>query len=72
MSALQIGEGTRVSLNFALNLTDGSAVDSNFDREPVQFVVGDGSLLPGFERLLYGLCAGDRRQFTLPPEMRGR
>jgi len=65
---LPVGEATRVHLNFALQLEDGSEVDSNFGNDPVSFVVGDGSLLPGFERLIFGMCAGERRSFTLAPD----
>jgi len=68
VSELTVGEGTRVHLNFALQLEDGAEVDSNFDAAPVSFVVGDGSLLPGFETLIFGMCAGQRRLFTVAPE----
>lgn len=67
VSRIAVGEGTRVFLNFSLALEDGSEVDSNFDREPVDFVVGDGSLLPSFEQRLFGMGPGDRRSFTLSP-----
>jgi FKBP-type peptidyl-prolyl cis-trans isomerase SlpA len=63
-----VGEGTRVYVNFSLSLEDGSEVDSNFGGEPVAFIVGDGSLLPGFERLLFGMSAGQRQLFTVAPE----
>ncbi|MEQ9465426.1 MAG: peptidylprolyl isomerase [Haliea sp.] len=63
-----VGEGTRVFLNFSVSLDDGSEVDSNFGGEPVDFVVGDGSLLPGFERCLFGMGPGQRQMFTVPPE----
>ncbi len=63
-----VGEGTRVFLNFSVSLEDGSEVDSNFGGEPVDFVVGDGSLLPGFERRLFGMGPGERQMFTVPPE----
>ncbi len=65
---MAVGEGTRVYLNFSLSLDDGSEVDSNFGAEPVDFVVGDGSMLPGFERCLFGMAAGERRLFTIDPE----
>jgi FKBP-type peptidyl-prolyl cis-trans isomerase SlpA len=65
---LPVSEGTRVYVNFSLSLEDGSEVDSNFGGEPVAFEVGDGSLLPGFERLLFGMSAGQRRLFTVSPE----
>jgi FKBP-type peptidyl-prolyl cis-trans isomerase SlpA len=70
MSALSVpvSEGTRVFVNFSLSLEDGSEIDSNFTGDAVDFVVGDGSLLPGFERLLFGMCPGDRKIFTVTPE----
>ncbi len=68
MDDLVISENTRVTLNFSLSLEDGSLVDSNFDQAPVTFSVGDGSLLPGFERALFGLKAGDEAEFAIPPE----
>jgi FKBP-type peptidyl-prolyl cis-trans isomerase SlpA len=63
-----VSEGTRVYLNFSVSLEDGSEVDSNFGGEPVDFAIGDGSLLPGFERLLFGMSAGERQMFRVPPE----
>lgn len=68
MDDLIISEGTRVTLNFALILDDGSEVDSNFEKEPASFAVGDGSLLPGFERALFGLKSGDEATLEIPPE----
>ena len=67
-STLEIGEGTRVFLNFALSLDDGSEVDTNFGGEAVSFTVGDGSLLPGFEKRLFGMGPGERQMFQVPPE----
>ena len=63
-----VSEGTRVYLNFSVSLEDGSEVDTNFGGDPVDFVIGDGSLLPGFERLLFGMTAGDRQLFSVLPE----
>jgi FKBP-type peptidyl-prolyl cis-trans isomerase SlpA len=63
-----VSEGTRIYLNFSLSMEDGSEVDSNFGGEPVNFVYGDGSLLPGFESLLIGMTAGQRNMFTVLPE----
>jgi FKBP-type peptidyl-prolyl cis-trans isomerase SlpA len=57
-----------VYLNFSVSLEDGSEVDTNFGGDPVDFVIGDGSLLPGFERLLFGMTAGDRQLFSVLPE----
>jgi FKBP-type peptidyl-prolyl cis-trans isomerase SlpA len=60
MTALVIGEGTQVTLHFSLTLKSGHVVDSNFDKEPAKFVVGDGNLLEGFEKAIFGLPAGVR------------
>ncbi|MEY4642234.1 MAG: hypothetical protein RLZZ227_2228 [Pseudomonadota bacterium] len=60
--------GREVRLHFALQLESGEVIDSNFDREPVSFCIGDGNLLPGFEEKLSGLVAGDHREFLLEPE----
>tara|TARA_R110000823_G_scaffold295738_6_gene415699 strand:+ start:27679 stop:28128 length:450 start_codon:yes stop_codon:yes gene_type:complete len=68
MNRVEVGEGTRVFVNFSVSLEDGSEVDTNFGGDPVDFEVGDGSLLPGFERLLFGMGAGERQLFTVEPE----
>lgn len=65
---LPIEPNTRITLNFSLALETGEEVDSNFGRDPVSFVMGDGSLLPGFERRLLGMRAGDEAEFRIPSE----
>ncbi len=68
MNKLSIGPNTRVTLNFSLKLEDGSVIDSNFDQPAVSFVIGDGSLLAGFENKLLGLEAGQSGSFLVLPE----
>ena len=65
---IAISSNTKVSLNFSITLETGEVVDSNFDRPPVGFVMGDGSLLPSFESCLLGLRAGEQASFTIKPE----
>lgn len=65
---MKIGEGMQVTLHFAIKLEDGSIVDSNFDKKPATFVVGDKNLLDGFEKLLHGLSAGEKATFEVKPE----
>ncbi|MEM7217892.1 MAG: peptidylprolyl isomerase [Pseudomonadota bacterium] len=64
--ALRIGAGTQVKLHFAILLAGGEEVDSTRRGKPATFVVGDGNLLPGFERALFGLKAGDDEQLRIP------
>ena len=62
---LEIESNTRVTLNFSLALETGEEVDSNFGGDPVTFVMGDGSLLPGFERRLLGMRPGDEAEYNM-------
>ena len=64
---MQIEQGTKVKLHFSLALEDGSLIDSNFDKQPASFIIGDGNLLPGFESAILGLESGQKREFTIPP-----
>lgn len=68
MTNLVIGEGTEVTLHFALKLENGDVIDSNFNGNPATFIVGDGNLLPGFERALFGMAAGESNIFVIKPE----
>jgi len=68
MRELTVGPGTRITLHFSLTLTTGDVIDSNFEREPATFTVGDGSLLVGFEKALFGMQEGDRETFLIKPE----
>ena len=68
MTEQRIGSNSQVTLHFAIKLDSGEVVDSTFDKNPPRFKVGDGSLLPGFERALFGLKAGDKRSLNIEPE----
>lgn len=68
MRNLAIGPGTKVTLHFALQLDNGDVVDSNFERNPATFTVGDGSLLPGFEKALFGMFEGEHKTLVINPE----
>lgn len=63
-----IGPSSTVTLHFSLTINGDEIVDSNFDRAPASFNVGDGKLLPGFEQALFGLKAGDKATLIIPPE----
>lgn len=55
-----IEANSTVTLYFSLALESGDIVDSNFDKEPATFTIGDGSLFESFEQVLLGLNKGDR------------
>jgi FKBP-type peptidyl-prolyl cis-trans isomerase SlpA len=60
-----VGPDTRVTLHFSILLESGEEVDSTRRSRPATFTVGDGSLLPGFERALFGLSAGADEQLHI-------
>lgn len=63
-----IGPGKTVTLHFAIKLEDGQIIDSNFEAEPATFTVGDGNLLEGFEKALFGLEEGMKQTLSILPE----
>jgi FKBP-type peptidyl-prolyl cis-trans isomerase SlpA len=65
---IQINNTSTVTLHFSLSTQNGVEVDSNFDKAPATFAMGDGSLLPGFENVLLGLKPGDEKQFSISPK----
>ncbi|BFM08996.1 FKBP-type peptidyl-prolyl cis-trans isomerase [Halioxenophilus aromaticivorans] len=68
MSEITIGPGTRVTLHFALKLDNGDVVDSTFEGKPATFEVGDGNLLDGFERAIFGMGSGSKATVLIKPE----
>lgn len=64
----QIVPGAAVTLHLAISLEDGSEAISTFGEEPLSLVMGDGTLQPGLELALYGLCAGEHQTLNLLPE----
>lgn len=68
MSELTIGPGRKVTMHFAIKLEDGQIIDTNFNKAPVEFEVGDGNIPEGFESALTGLKVGEHVELTIAPE----
>ena len=64
----KIQPGSKVTLHFTIRATDGTVMESSVNGEPETFVMGDGTLLEGFELALVSLKAGDRQTITLRPD----
>jgi len=64
-----VKQDTRFLLLFKMKLEDGTVVESNFDDEPIEFQIGDGSLTSGMEDALIGKSSGDEVSVTLSPDM---
>lgn len=66
----EISPGKRIVLHFSLAPADDptALIDSNFEKDPVSFEYGDGNILPGFEAVMLGLKAGEKKSFTVGAE----
>lgn len=68
MTQIVVNESSKLSIHFSLTLPDGGVVDSNFDQQPAEFTMGDGNMLPGFERCLLGMHVGQQASYVIKPE----
>ena len=60
--------GDTVSIHYTGILDDGSEFDSSAGREPLQFTIGGGRVMPGFEQAVIGMAPGDSKTVTIPSE----
>jgi FKBP-type peptidyl-prolyl cis-trans isomerase SlpA len=64
-----IGNGSHVRLHYSIALEDGTIADSTReDNEPLDFTLGDGTMVEGLELALIGLKAGERQSLRIGPE----
>ena len=61
-------KGDKVTLEYADMLTDGTVFEasSNHDK-PLQFEVGGGRVIPGFDKAITGMKLGEEKKFIFPP-----
>jgi FKBP-type peptidyl-prolyl cis-trans isomerase SlyD len=62
---LAIADGMKVSLEYTLTLPDKSVADSNVGQEPITFVQGAHEIVPGLEKALDGMKAGQKRRIDV-------
>ena len=46
---MAVKDGNTVRVHYTGTFSDGEVFDSSREREPLEFTIGDGSLIPGFE-----------------------
>jgi peptidylprolyl isomerase len=64
----QAKHGDTVMVHYRGKLQDGSVFDDSFDREPLQFTIGGGQVIPGFEEAVVGMNPGDSKTTAVPVE----
>jgi peptidylprolyl isomerase len=61
-----VKQGDTVKVNYTGKLSDGTIFDSSIGRHPIQFTVGKGQLIAGFEKAMLGMSAGDKKIVVIP------
>ncbi len=62
--------GSRVTLHYTARFTDGQILASSIIQgEPVQFVLGVGQVIEGWDKGIVNMREGGKRMITVPPEM---
>ncbi|MHB0874584.1 MAG: FKBP-type peptidyl-prolyl cis-trans isomerase [Anaerolineae bacterium] len=64
----QAQNGDTVDVRYTATLDDGTVVDSNTDRNPLQFTVGSGEVISGFEEAVVGMNPGDSKTVAVPAD----
>lgn len=64
----QVKNGDTVKVHYTGTLADGTVFDSSLEREPLEFTLGEGQLIPGFEKTVLGMSAGESRTVIIPAE----
>ena len=62
-----IKKGDNISLDYTLTV-DGQVVDSSVGKQPLEFVVGSGQVIPGFDKGVLGMNVGQEKTFSVSPE----
>lgn len=62
-----VQNGKHVAFDYTLSV-DGKVVDSSEGKKPLEYVQGDGQIIPGLTKKMEGLRAGDERTITVAPE----
>jgi peptidylprolyl isomerase len=61
-------QGTTVKIHYTGTLEDGSVFDSSEGRDPLEFQLGSGSIIPGLDQAIEGMEAGEQKTVTIPSE----
>lgn len=65
---MQAKSGDVVRVHYTGRLLDGSTFDSSIGREPLEFTVGAGQMIPGFDAGVHGMAVGDKKTIQIAPE----
>jgi peptidylprolyl isomerase len=61
-------QGDKVQVHYTGTLPDGTQFDSSVGGEPLEFTIGAGQLIPGFEQAVTEMAVGESRTVTIPAD----
>lgn len=64
----QVKSGDKIKVHYHGKLTTGETFDSSEGREPLEFEVGSGMVIPGFDAGVTGMVIGEKKTITIPVE----
>jgi peptidylprolyl isomerase len=64
----KVENGMFVSVNYTGTLNNGEQFDSSEGRPPLEFKVGGGQVIKGFDMAVVGMLLHEEKTFTLAPE----
>ncbi len=64
----QAETGNKVRVHYSGRLEDGLVFDSSEGQEPLEFTIGQGQMLPGFEQEVIGMVPGETRIVKIPAQ----
>lgn len=68
---MKVDKGCKVKIEYEGKLADGTVFDSTKHGDhahPLEFVVGSGQVIPGFEEGVLGMSEGDEKDIEISPE----
>ena len=64
----QVKNGDTIKVHYTGKLEDGTVFDTSLDRDPLEFTVGEGQIIPGFEEAVIGMNPGESKTTTIPSD----
>jgi peptidylprolyl isomerase len=64
----QVKTGDKVKVHYTGTLDDGSVFDSSVGRDPIEFEIGSGQVIRGFEEAVTGMKIGEKKTVLIPAE----
>ncbi len=61
----EIKQGDTVRIHYTGTLLDETVFDSSDGRDPLEFVVGSGQIIPGLDSAMPGLAVGDKKRVEI-------